>query len=829
MAVEKPSVAAADPLAAAARTLGLTRAGMVVERLARALWLPGSLALIGAALWAFDLHTKLRGDAAFWTVAALGLAILLTLALGLWRFRVPSRAEAMARLDRTLPGRPLAALTDRQALGAGDPASAALWAAHRTRMQALAATARPVPPAPDLARRDPYALRLVAVTAAAVALLFAVPGGQGPLARMPGAAGAAIGASWEGWIMPPAYTGRPGLYLNEIDRDGFEVPQGSRVVLRFYGPPGALTLDQSLAPGVSADETGQALDFPAMRSGRLQIDGPGGRQWQVTVAPDALPVIAATGPMTRGRGGVAELPFEARDDYGIQGGEAVITLDLTAIDRRHGLTPAPEPREPLRVALPMPVTGARAEITGTLREDLSQHPWANLPVRVALTATDAAGQTGESAPLPVLLPGRRFFEPNAQALIELRRDLLWTRDNAARTAMLLRALVHDSEGAFLYQGAPVLIRGAIDFIETRLQVDTFTPAARDDLAERLWDLALLIEEGELANARERLERARERLAEAMERGADPSEIQDLMDELREATRDYMAMLAEQMPEADDGTDQRDRGEGERQQVSQSQIQQMMDAIQQLMEEGRMDEAAELMAELNALLDNLQMTRGEGGESFPGGEAMEGLGDTLGDQQSLADETFERLQQQFRDQQNGQGEGGKDAGDAMRDLAERQQALRERLREQRLDTLPGEGTDEGETGQQALEQADRAMDDAAQALEQGDMRGALERQAEAMDALREGMRVFREAMDADRRERAMREDQPGDPQGQGGGRDPLGRDRGTTAQNGESGTTLPGLDPRERARDLLDEIRRRSAERERPESERDYLNRLVEPW
>src|SRR5690606_12289195 len=98
-----------------------------------------------------------------------------------------------------------------------------------------------------------------------------------------------------------------------------------------------------------------------------------------------------------------------------------------------------------------------------------------------------------------------------------------------------------------------------------------------------------------------------------------------MDELREATRDYMEMLAEQAPDGEqDQGDQRDQGErqeGER--VTQSQIQEMMDEIQRAMEEGRMEDAAEMMAQLNALLDNLQMTRGEGGESMPGGEAMEG--------------------------------------------------------------------------------------------------------------------------------------------------------------------------------------------------------------
>lgn len=812
-----------DPLLAVRRALFLTRAAMVVERAARALWLAVSLSLLGATAWAFDLHTRLPGDLALWLTGALVLGVAGATALGLWRFRWPTAREALLRLDQTLAGRPLTALTDTQAINAGDPAAVAVWQAHRARMQAQAARARPVPPAPQLARRDPLGVRLAALTAAGIALLFAVPGGQGPLSGFPGAAGAAIGPSWEGWITPPAYTNRPGLYLNEITRDAFEVPQGSRVVLRFYGTTGAITLDQSLAAGVQADDTGQALEFAAQHSGQLAIEGPGGRRWQVAVLPDTAPQIGASGPVTRARGGVMELPFGASDDYGVNFGEAVVTLDLGAADRRFGLALPPEPRPELHLALPMPVTGTRLEIAETLREDLSLHPWAHLPVRVALRATDAAGQDGQAVPLAIVLPGRRFFEPSALAIAEIRRDLLWNRDNARRSAQLMRAMLHLSDGAFRFAGAPVLIRGAIEAIEMRLDAGTWDGAARDHLAAQLWDLALLIEEGELANARERLRRAQDRLDEAMQNGANAAEIGELMDELREATRDYMEMLAEQADPADpDQADQRDQGQQERQTVTQSQIQELMDRIQQLMEQGDMEQAQQLMAMLNELLENLQMTRGEGGEPMPGAEAMEGLGDTLNDQQSLADETFRERQQQSGDE----GEPGKDAESRMADLAERQRQLREQLRDQQLGDMPGEDTPEGDAGLQALEDAQRAMDEAAAALEQGDARTALERQAEALDAMREGLRSFRDAQLADQAERNGTQN-PRDGQAQGTGRDPLGRERGDSRLGQDSGSVVPGEDPRQRARDLLDEIRRRSAELGRPEDERDYLNRLIE--
>ncbi|WP_333828611.1 DUF4175 domain-containing protein [Pararhodobacter sp.] len=823
------------PPAPLRRALALTRAGMVAERAARAFWLPFSLALLAGTAAAFGLPAQLPPGAWPWVAAGVALVILITVVMGLRRFRLPSRAEAAQRLDRTLPGRPLAALADAQAIGAADRASVALWAAHRSRMQAAAARARPVAPDLRLAPQDPYALRLIALTAAMVALLFGAPQRMGELAGLSSPAGAAIGPSWEGWITPPAYTGRPGLYLNEITRESFEVPQGSRVIIRFYGPAETHEVTQGLDGAPQTDETGQSVQFAALQSGPLRITGPGGRSWDVAVLPDGAPQIATTGPMRRARGGVMEQPFRATDDHGITAGEAEITLDLSAVERRHGLSLPPEPREVLRLDLPLPVAGNRAEFDELLREDLSQHPWAHLPVQVVLRATDAAGQSGESGQLAATLPGRRFFEPAALAVAEIRRDLLWNADNAQRSAQLMRAMLHRSEGTFRAEAAPGILNEAIRAIEVRLDTGDWSPAARDEVAAKLWDLALLIEEGELANARERLRRIQDQLDEAMRNGATPEEIEELMDELREAMRDYMRMLAEQP---------RERGEqqaGEQMEITGSQIQELMERIQELMEEGRMDEAAELMARLNELLENLQITQGEGGEQMPGSEAMEGLGDTLGDQQSLADDTFRELQEQFnrdfRNQQEGRGDGERDGADDQTgnqtddrtdDLAERQQALRERLREQQLQTLPGEGTPEGDAALDAIEEAQRAMDEAAEALRGGDARRALERQAEAMDSLREGMRQFNDAMRQDRSERAGGEDGQQEGQAGGQGRDPLGRQRGGDSARGEEqGSVVPGEDPRARARDLMDEIRRRSAERERPETERDYLNRLIE--
>lgn len=111
----------------------------------------------------------------------------------------------MARLDRSLPGRPIQALLDHAAIGQNDVASMAVWQAHKARMADRAATARPVPADLRVSRRDPYALRFVAVLAFGMALLFGSVLRVASVADMaPGGGGLAQGPVWEGWAEPRA-------------------------------------------------------------------------------------------------------------------------------------------------------------------------------------------------------------------------------------------------------------------------------------------------------------------------------------------------------------------------------------------------------------------------------------------------------------------------------------------------------------------------------------------------------------------------------------------------------------------------------------------------
>ncbi|MGN0932256.1 TIGR02302 family protein [Falsigemmobacter intermedius] len=822
------------------RILALTRIGLWVERGARAFWPVAALALAGPGLAALGL---LRGlpPAALWTLIGLWAVLVLSFfVLGLRRFQRPTAAEALTRVDARLPGRPLAALGDAQAVGAGDPASAALWAAHQARMAAATAGAKPVAPSPDLAPRDPYALRLTALLLAAVGALFGSLSSVTDLRPAGGTAPQpASGPVWEGWIRPPAYTGRPVIYLNALEDEGFEAPQGSEALLRFYGEAGALGLEETVS-GTETPSGPEGAEFTIRQHGSLTITGEGGKTWEIGVLPDLPPQVTQPAVPERQADGTFKLPFEASDDYGITAGQLTITLDLAAVDRSYALAADPEPREALVLDLPLPFRGRRSEVKGVLTDDLAAHPFANLPVILTLQVTDAAGQTGESAPLHSLLPGRRFFDPLAAVVAEVRRDLLWNRSTAARGAQILRAVTWAPENFIRNDRAFLRIRTAI----RQMEAGALSDEARDALSEELFSIAALLEEGDLNSALERLRRAQDRLDEAMKNGASPSEIRELMDELREAMDDYMEQLAKEQerPPSEQSADT------ESLEMSGNQLQQMLDKLEQLMAEGKMAEAQELMEMLRQLMANMQVTQGEGGQGRGQGQGqgrMRDLADSLREQQNLSDEAFRNLQRRFDG--GGQGEapgagqsqsGEPGEGTEPPSLADRQRDLRNRLRALGQTEMPGDGGPEADEGRRALDRSREAMEGAEEALRNDNLPGALDRQAEAMEALREGMRRFEEAEARERGETRQGEagaegpdgQRPGEGRGRGGqARDPLGRQAGSSGGIGSEEALGEGMDANRRAMDLLEELRRRSGEQHRPEEERDYLRRLLEQF
>lgn len=776
------------------RLLRQARLALVLEGLVRALWPVWALALIWLGVAASGLLLAWPLRALPWLGQGLAVAVGALALWRLWRMRWPTPAAVRARADAADPARPLAMVMDHPALPSGDPA---LWPAHLQQMLKRVRALPPAWPRPDLAAQDPYALRLMAVL---VALLGFVWGGsEGPRHLALALQGESIKRPplvFEIWATPPSYTGQP---ARQITGAAVDLPTGTllRVQARHAPQMPRLTWQGSTHPMQDLGSESWAAELTAA-AGQLEIRARGQvLTLAVTLLPDRPPQIVIEGVPGATADDELEVEFTARDDYGVAKVEAWLRLGGDA---------DPRPDQMIEVPLPFGKDGVHA---GHWIEDLSQHEFAGQKIEFWLRAHDAAGQIGDSEVVTLTLPQRAFVEPLARALIHERGQIVRHAAAGRNALQTLSAGTRYPEDYFRDAASLIMTRAVLSRLALAVQAGR-VPEMRTELAEMLWLAAKRLDDGPLANATERLTRARDRLAEALERGASEQEIAKLMDELRNAIKEF---LKELMARSEQQQEQAGRG-GEQRLITEQDLQDLLQQLEEAARSGQADAAQQMLSMLDQLLRGLQPQQGQGQ-----GEGSQALQDMMRRQQGLADDSFENFRDQNRRQRGqrgqqlgeGQGEQGRgEQGQGLRDLADiarDQEALRKEL----------EGITGGsEAADEALDRARTAMEEAEEALRDGDAGAAAQAQIDAAEALADGLRAQREQQNA----------QDGGRDGRNNGRDPLGRATGRSGSNDGRETRTPTEDSRARARALSEELRRRAAEQNRPEAERRLLEELL---
>jgi Domain of unknown function (DUF4175) len=122
------------------------------------------------------------------------------------------------------------------------------------------------------------------------------------------------------------------------------------------------------------------------------------------------------------------------------------------------------------------------------------------------------------------------------------------------------------------------------------------------------------------------------------------------------------------------------------------------------------------------------------------------------------------------------------------------------------------------------EAGKAMEEAREALRRGDLSGAADAEARALDQLRQGARNMAEQMMRQQQQNAR---ENGGPNANPGELDPFGRPPATT-DGSDPGllTKIPDQIDAQRAREILEELRKRLGEQQRPANELEYLERLL---
>jgi uncharacterized protein (TIGR02302 family) len=318
-----------------------------------------------------------------------------------------------------------------------------------------------------------------------------------------------------------------------------------------------------------------------------------------------------------------------------------------------------------------------------------------------------------------------------------------------------------------------------------------------------------------------------------------------MDRLRAAMDRFMQAMAEQLRNRQQLARPLDPNT---RMLSQRDLQNMLDRLENLAKSGAKDAARALLRQLEQMMENLQMATPDGnGDDDDMMSALDELGDVIRQQQNLRDRTFKEGQDQRheRAQPGQQGKPGqpRQPGASMGELRQSQQALRDRLNKL-LDELKDLGFGQNQDGQQGQRQgqspgqdqldqlgrAGDAMGDAAGDLGQGDADDAVDAQGRALDSLRKGAQGLAQSM----------QQQMG--QGIGPGRagrlgqshgerdtDPLGRPLRGRDYGDDVTVKVPGEIDVQRARRIIDELRKRFGDFARPQEELDYIERLLKDY
>jgi uncharacterized protein (TIGR02302 family) len=239
-----------------------------------------------------------------------------------------------------------------------------------------------------------------------------------------------------------------------------------------------------------------------------------------------------------------------------------------------------------------------------------------------------------------------------------------------------------------------------------------------------------------------------------------------------------------------------------------------------------------------MLENLQTAQpGQDGGDDDMMSSLDELGDVIRKQQQLRDKTFRQGQEQRRQrgQRGQQGQQGQqqDGDQNFGDLQQDQRALRDQLKKL-MEELKRKGfgqNQEGQQGDDQLGKAGEAMGDAEGRLGDGNADGAVDSQGKALEALRKGAQGLAQQL--------QQQQGQGPGPGQPGGRmgparaeqdtDPLGRPLRGRNYGDDTTVKVPGEIDVQRARRILEELRKRFGEQFRPQMELDYIERLLKDY
>lgn len=851
------------------RKLRWTKFAMLSERLWIKLWAPFiviSLFFIFTLFHVWPLLSPL--------MHRLGLALFAMAFIAsfypLLSLRFPKDKQALKRLDEhsTLPHQPAQAFKDKlepNLKAQSNQQTEAIWLQFKNQLVEKIKQLKVRAPQPETYKQDPYALRMVLMLAVASGLFFqngnikSLIANAVTLPPMINTSNLRVDA----WVTPPSYTGKAPILIadggkntkvktsansgkTDDKKHGFTVPQNSTLTIRINGTEAKHVNIESLNSLLKSEKTEQknmSLDTASEQTSKqvntkefhlkltengpvkLTIDTIPLKDWRFEIIPDNPPIIGLVELPAPAQSRALKLKYRVADDYGVLEAKAHVK-EIFKKDKPAASITNKEDRplgSPVEYPLNLKEQGTKSS-EGTTFKDLTDHPWAGLPITLYLSAQDEGKNTSNSPEINIVLPEYQFTKPIAKNIIRLRKQLILTPSESPLLSQLLHTFLNNKKpfekDLTLYLGLKVAAK--------RLEVAVLRKE-KEDISKLLYQLARHAEDGDLSAAERELRTAQEELRKALQKNATNQEIQKRIENLRKALQKYMQALAKQQQKENQ---QAQNDQQNQKNISPKDFEQMLKTIEELSKSGSKDLARQMLSQLQNMLENLQTGKNQNQQQQNrAAKNLEELGKILQQQQKLMDKTFEQnrkqnSQNQSRRQnqqqgnqnhrQNGQPEGAHKLDQEQQALRQQLQKLMKQLKNSNQGKAQQGKGNKGHNGS-PLENADRAMQQAGKLLKGKDLGNALRQEGQALNQLRKGIEQMAKDMQGMSGNGGSQK---------AGGKDPLGRPQSTKGMDTSESTKVPDKIDIQRAREILRNLQDKLSDPNRPAPEIDYIERLI---
>lgn len=830
----------------------ITAITLIYEHVTQSVWRVFFWALFFAGIWLLQLPS-IMGP---WGETCALIIFLSVLAYfvkqDLWALSLPKKEDIDRRLeeDSHLIHRPLSLISEKLS-NPKKIETRIIWSQRELTVLSAIKRLKLSFPRPYLAYKDPLAFRSIAILVFIIGIICA--GSSWHQRLLYGLFPYSI--SWTQdktekvmiWIEPPEYTHFNQIILNQDTENDtiLSVPQDSHIKVRVTGGLGTPKLvmgDVSLPMSLLGKKT-YGVETKILDAELLEVKQSllSLYKTQYQIRPNNLPqLLLEQGPTSIDKGQLQFL-LKASDDYGVK--DLYMNLRLSEIVEEK---PLGTEQHDIRAVMSPP--GKELELQPVY--DLAWHPWAGLPVQIDLYVDDHTDLKSEFITLDLVLPERHFEHPTAQGLIAIRKDLAWNTHAASRAAAVeLENLLNYPQ---TFQEDLVVFL-SIRSMSSRLRYDADI-ATISAVISQLWDTALRIEEGNLSIAARNLREIQRRLEQALN---DPNisdeELAEILQDMKEAMAEYFTELGREM--------QKRLEQGEAipfipnemlsQGLSPDDLSSFLDQLQSEALNGSKDSAREMLSQLQRLMDTLNPSL-----SMQLPEDMQFMMSGINELQQLIEKQEELLGQTI-DQAQKIEDTNQDYGTPIpyeKDIFENwgsgdmpptpepeqsdnkenssqvdtqghkveQDALRYILGQlmldahEKLDEIP-----------ENMEEAEQAMRESANKLELNQPDLSIPHQEEALEHLRQSMDQMNQQLIA--RMESLRIMSLGNSSGQV---DPLGRPFSEGENQGwwpGSKVKIPDEAEKKRIQEILKELREKSGQRDRPDYELEYYNRLLKQF